>query len=81
MKIRDIAAVGRVRGVPVPGRDLPQPVFADYLSASPEYFTVMGIPVLAGRGISEADRQCSAFSPVPAPRSTHTPVITRFLGD
>ena len=39
----------------IPGKEQP-PVFATYLAASPDYFGVMGIPVIAGRGINDSDR-------------------------
>lgn len=40
----------------IPGASAAAPVYATYLAASPDYFQVMGIAVIAGRGISEADR-------------------------
>lgn len=50
------AEVGVSLRLTVPGKEAAEPVFATYLSASRDYFGVMGMPVLAGRGFSDADR-------------------------
>ena len=40
----------------IPGTADAPPVFASYLSASRDYFGVMGIPMIAGRGFNDGDR-------------------------
>jgi putative ABC transport system permease protein len=45
------------RGLAIPGIDPATQPSADYRTASPDYFAVMGISVLRGREFSDADRE------------------------
>jgi putative ABC transport system permease protein len=51
------ADVGAGFRIVVPGHTQAEPVFASYLAASPDYFAVMGIRVIAGRALSTMDRR------------------------
>ena len=45
------------RGIAIPSRETNAQANAHYRTASPEYFKVMGIPLLRGRAFSAADRE------------------------
>jgi putative ABC transport system permease protein len=45
------------RGLTIPGVPPDAPAVANYRTASPDYFRVMGIPVISGRVFTDADRE------------------------
>ena len=52
-----LASGNSARGLNIPGIPPSTPTGANYRTASPDYFRVMGIPVLRGRVFSDADRE------------------------
>jgi putative ABC transport system permease protein len=52
-----LLAGNSARGLNIPGVAAGVPTDANYRTASPDYFTVMGIPLLRGRFFTDADRE------------------------
>jgi putative ABC transport system permease protein len=50
-----LLAGNSTRGLMIPGRPANVPASADYRSVSPDYFRVMGVPLLRGRAFDETD--------------------------